>query len=90
MAEDIILAILNNDDPFRVEADTSEGAVGAVLSQQQNGVWCPVAFMSKSLSMTEQNYEIYDKELLAIMLVLSEWRHYLMGATKDVEIWMDH
>ncbi len=38
----------------------------------------------------ENNYEIYDKELLAIMLALSEWRHYLMGAAKDVEIWMDH
>ncbi len=61
-----------------------------VLSQQQNGVWRPVAFMSKSLSTTECNYEIYDKELLAIMLALSEWRHYLMGAAKDIEIWTDH
>ncbi len=39
MAEDVILAIPNDDDPFRVEADASEGAVGAVLSQQQNRVW---------------------------------------------------
>ncbi len=53
MAEDVILAIPNEDDPFQVEADASEGAVGAVLSQQQNGVWQPVAFMSKSLSATE-------------------------------------
>ncbi len=90
MAEDVILAIPNDDDPFRVEADTSEGAVGTVFSQQQNRVWCLVAFMSKSLSATERNYEIYDNELLAIMLALSEWRHYLMGAAKDVEVWMDH
>ncbi len=90
MAEDVILAILNDDDPFRVEANTSEGAVGTVLSQQQNRVWRPMAFMSKSLSATEWNYEIYDKELLAIMLVLSKWRHYLMGTAKDVEIWTDH
>ncbi len=90
MAEDVVLAIPNDDDPFWVEADTSEGAVGAVLSQQQNGVWRPVAFMLKSLSATECNYKIYDKELLAIMLALSEWRHYLMGAAKDVEIWTDH
>ncbi len=46
--------------------------------------------MSKSLSTTERNYEIYDKELLAIMLALSEWHHYLMGAAKDIEIWTDH
>ncbi len=73
MAEDIIIAIPMETDPFRVEADMSEGAVGAVLSQKQNGVWCLVAFMSKSLSTMEMNYEIYDKELLAIMLALSKW-----------------
>ncbi len=86
MAEDIILAISNDDDPFWVEANASKGAVSMVLSQRQNRVWHPVAFMSKSLSMTERNYKIYDKELLAIMLTLSEWQHYLIGTTKDVEI----
>ncbi|SJK99845.1 uncharacterized protein ARMOST_03156 [Armillaria ostoyae] len=46
--------------------------------------------MSKALTTTERNYEIYDKELLAIMLTLSDWHHYLMGALEDVEIWTDH
>ena len=86
MAEDVILAMPTDDDPFRVEADTSKGAVGAILSQKQNGVWRPVAFMSKLLSATERNYEIYNKELLAIMLALSEWHHYLMGAKENIEI----
>ncbi|SJL16482.1 uncharacterized protein ARMOST_20008 [Armillaria ostoyae] len=90
MAEDIILAIPNRTGRFRVKADVSNGAVGAVLSQEQEGRWRPVAFMSKALTVTERNYEIYDKELLAIMLALSEWRHYLMGALEDVEIWTDH
>ncbi len=90
MAEDVILAIPNKTDPFMVEADASEGAVGAVLSQKQNGKWHPVAFMSKSLSVTERNYEIYDKELLAIMLALNKWHHYLMGTAIDFEIWTDH
>ncbi|SJL03638.1 uncharacterized protein ARMOST_06995 [Armillaria ostoyae] len=61
-----------------------------MLSQEQEGRWRPVAFMSKALTATEHNYEIYDKELLAIMLALSDWRHYLMGALEDVEIWTDH
>ncbi len=87
MAEDVILTILNETDPFMVEANASEGAV---LSQKQNGVWRPVAFMSKSLSTTERNYEIYDKELLAIMLALSKWCHYLMSTAVNIEIWMDH
>ncbi len=74
----------------QVEADASEGAIGAVLSQEQDGKWRPVAFLSKSLTVTERNYEIYDKELLVIMLALDEWRHYLMGAAQDFEIWTDH
>ncbi|SJL08520.1 uncharacterized protein ARMOST_11884 [Armillaria ostoyae] len=90
MAEDVILAIPNRTGRFRVEADASNGAIGAVLSQEQEGRWRPIAFMSKALTATEHNYEIYDKELLAIMLALSEWRHYLMGALEDVEIWTDH
>ncbi|SJL18610.1 uncharacterized protein ARMOST_22207 [Armillaria ostoyae] len=90
MAEDVILAIPNGTGRFRVEADASNSAIGAVLSQEQEGRWRPVAFMSKALTATERNYEIYDKELLAIMLALSEWCHYLMGALEDVEIWTDH
>ncbi|SJL18991.1 uncharacterized protein ARMOST_22596 [Armillaria ostoyae] len=90
MVEDVILTIPNRKGKFRVEADASNGAIGAILSQQQEGRWRPVAFMSKALTAMEGNYEIYNKELLAIMLTLSEWRHYLMGALEDVEIWMDH
>src|ERR1700690_2687396 len=39
---------------------------------------------------TQRNYEIYDKEMLAIMLALEEWRHYLIGADEQFEIWTDH
>ncbi|SJL10444.1 related to TY3B TY3B protein [Armillaria ostoyae] len=90
MAEDVVLAIPNRMGCFRVEADVSNGAVGAILSQEQEGRWRPVAFMSKVLTATKHNYEIYDKELLAIMLAFSDWCHYLMGALEDVEIWTDH
>ncbi|SJL13523.1 uncharacterized protein ARMOST_16967 [Armillaria ostoyae] len=90
MAEDVILIIPNRTRRFRVEADASNGAIGAMLSQEQEGRWRPVAFMSKALTATERNYEIYDKELLTIMLTLEDWRHYLMGTLEDVEIWTDH
>jgi len=52
--------------------------------------WHPVAFYSKSLSSVERNYEIHNKEILAIICVLEEWRHFLEGATHPVEIWTDH
>jgi hypothetical protein len=86
-----VLAIPTDDGEFRVEADSSNYATGAVLSQQgADGKWHPIAYHSKSLSEAERNYEIYDKELLAIMLALEEWRQYLLGARKSFEIWSDH
>jgi hypothetical protein len=42
------------------------------------------------MSPAELNYDIYDKELLAIMYVLDEWRPYLLHAAEPFEIWMDH
>jgi len=79
-------------EPFRIEADSSNFASGAILSQQLPGEekWHPVAFYSKSLSPVEQNYEIHDKEMLAIICALEEWRHFLEGARHPVEIWTDH
>jgi hypothetical protein len=61
-----------------------------VLSQEQDGVWQPVAFMSHGLNKTERNYEIYDKEMLAIMLALEEWRQMLLGTRQEFEILTDH
>jgi len=79
-------------DPFRIEVDSSDFATGAVLSQQlmTDRKWYPVAFYSKSLSSMEWNYEIHDKEMLAIICALEEWRHFLERATHLVEIWTDH
>jgi len=63
-----------DSEPFRVEADSSDFDTGAVLSQQltTDGKWHPVAFYSKFLSSVEWNYEIHDKEMLAIIHVLEE------------------
>ncbi|KAF8649442.1 hypothetical protein AX14_008687 [Amanita brunnescens Koide BX004] len=86
-----VLAIPADDAPYCVEANSSGYATGAVLSQfQPDGLWHPVAFLSKTLSKVEQNYDIYDREMLAVMRALEEWRPYLMGATHPFEIWMDH
>lgn len=85
-----VLVIPNNKDLFRVECDASDFAIGGVLSQKQGDQWHPVAYLSHAMNTTERNYEIYDKELLAIMTALDEWRHYLMGATQEFEIFTDH
>ena len=66
--------------------------ITAVLSQlsEENSKWHPVACYSKSLSAVEQNYNIYNKEMLAIIWAMEEWRHFLEGAKHPLEIWMDH
>jgi len=86
------LASPQDSEPFYIEADSSDFASGAILSQQlpREEKWHPVAFYSKSLSPVEQNYEIYDKEMLAIIRALEEWRHFLEGARHPVEIWTDY
>ena len=85
-----VLILPDNENPFRVECDASDYALGAVLSQQRDGKWHPVAFLSKAMTETERNYEIYDKELLAVMTALSEWRHFLLGSKHEFEVWNDH
>ena len=52
--------------------------------------WHPIAFFSKSLSPIKQNYEIHDKEMLAIICALEEWRHYPESTPCQFEVWTDH
>jgi len=86
-----VLAAPDLDREFRVEADASNYATGGVLSMKcSNKKWRPVAFISKSLSDTERNYEIHDKEMLVIVRCLEAWRHFLEGATVKFEVWTDH
>jgi hypothetical protein len=77
--------------PQKIETDASDYAYGAILSQlEEDGKWHPVAYLLKSFSPAERNYNIYDKELKAIIGALEAWRHYLKGATYTIEIWTDH
>jgi len=56
----------------------------------QTNLWYLVAFFSKSLDVHERNYEIYDKELLAVIWGLEEYGHHLEGHPHKIEIWSDH
>ena len=87
-----ILTLPDNSRPYRVKADSSDFATGVVLSQEcpEDGKWHPVAFLSKSLSPIKRNYEIHDKEMLAIFRALEEWQHFLEGAEHQFKIWTDH
>ncbi len=87
--------ILVAPDPSRqfvVEVDASEVGVGAVLSQRSSAddKMHPCAFFSHRLSPAERNYDIGNRELLAVKLALEEWRHWLEGAGVPFIVWTDH
>ena len=66
-----VLATPDLNKEMKVEADTSDYATGGVLlTKCENGKWRLVAFISKSLNATEQNYEIYNKEMLVVIQYL--------------------
>jgi len=70
----LVLVSPQDSEPFCIEADSSDFASGAILSQRLPGEekWHLVAFYSKSLSLVKQNYKIHDKEMLAIICALEE------------------
>ncbi|EGO02371.1 hypothetical protein SERLA73DRAFT_24806, partial [Serpula lacrymans var. lacrymans S7.3] len=86
-----ILAFPELDKEFQLETDSSDFATGAVLSIKcPDDLWRPCAYLSHSLLPTKCNYQIYDKEMLAIIRALEHWRHYLEGARHQFEIWTNH
>ena len=79
------------DKEMRVEADASDFAIEGVLSMKcEDEKWRLVAYISKSLNKAKRNYEIHDKEMLAIIWCLEAWRHFLEGAKDQFEIWTDY
>jgi hypothetical protein len=82
---------LDFQKPFFLETDASDFALGVVLSQpDKDGRLHPVTFHSRKFTVAEINYEIHDKELLAIVDSFQEWRHFLKGAQHPVTVYTDH
>ena len=87
-----ILCMPDPDRQFVVEVDASDIGVGGVLSQRTayDQKLHPCAFFSRRLSPAEMNYDIGNRELLAVKLALEEWRHWLEGAKQPFLVWTDH
>jgi len=73
-----------------VETDASDYALGCILSQFHGKRLHLVAFHSCKLSPAEQNYNIHDKELSAIVVAFVEWKHYLEETEQPVTVYTDH
>ena len=86
-----ILRHFDPDLPIVVEADASDYVTAGVLSQTgPDGVVRPIAYFSKRMNPAEGNYEIYDKELLAIVRCFEQWRPELEGASFPIKVLSDH
>ena len=71
--------------PIMIETDGSNYVCSEILSQLgTDGLWRRVAFRSKTRSKAECNYDIHDKELLAIVQALKAWRKYALGSQEDI------
>jgi len=77
--------------PIIIQTDASGFAIADILNQYNVfEVLRPVNFYTRKCSPAEQNYDTYDRELLAIVKTLKQWRHYLEGANRKVSIRCDH
>jgi transposase InsO family protein len=93
MASALILCHYRSELPSRIETDASDSVIAAVFSQlQKDGQWYPVAYFSRTMTSAEFNYDIHDKEMLAIVAALKEWRAELVGLQREerFEILSDH
>ena len=74
-----VLGCPRAEDPFILDTDASDFAVGGVLSQVQDGQERPISFASKVLNPAQRDYCTTSKELLAVVVFTRHFRHYLLG-----------
>ena len=87
----VILCHYNSDLKLVVKTDASDYVSEGILSQyDENDVLHPVTYFFKKHSPAECNYEIYDKELMAIVHAFEEWRPELEGSPTPVKVITDH
>jgi hypothetical protein len=80
----LVLALPNLRQPFEIQTDASNYAMGAVLLQHGK----PICFHSETFNSVVINYPTYDKELYALVQSVKKWKHYLLG--KETIVHIDH
>ena len=91
MTTEPILQHFDPERPITIETDASDFAIGAIYSQpDEKGILHPVAYYSRKLKNPEHNYDIHDKELLAIVDALRKWDTYCKTTGPKITILTNH
>ena len=89
--KDPVLTAPDPDKPFELETDASAYAVGAILFQHnQCGKRKALGYASRTLNAAERNYDVWDREFLALIFGLTYWHHLLSGTKHPVQVFVDH
>jgi hypothetical protein len=73
-----------------IETDTSNLAIGCILSQKHVRQLHPIAFHSRKMELAEKNYDIDDKELLAVVEAFQDWQPHCHGKRFPILVFTDH
>ena len=84
VAREVLLSYPNFNDVFEIHTDASGTQLGAVISQKGS----PIAFYSRKLNPTQTQYTTMERELLAIVETLKEFRNILLG--QQIHVYTDH
>jgi hypothetical protein len=91
VTEEPVLVQPDQKKQFEIEVDASNYAIGAVLMQKgDKNILHPVAFFSKTMNDAQRNYDVYNRELLALVETFRHWRHYLHSAAHQIKVHTDH
>ena len=86
-----MLAVLDLYKKMRIEVNISDYAIKEILFMEyEDRKWRPVAYLLKFLNKIEKNYKIHDKEMLAVIRELENWKYLLEGTKFKFKVWTDH
>jgi len=86
----LVLTHWDPEAPITIETNASDHALAAILSIHVKGDIHPVVFHSRTFNQAELNYDVHDKELLAIYEAFRKWCHYLEGTPRPIDMVTDH
>jgi hypothetical protein len=85
------LAIFDLKKHIVLETDTSDYAIRVCINQLgKDKKLHPITFHLRKMISAETNYDIHDKELLAIVTILQKWKVYLKSSKYPVKMLTDH